>query len=151
MKHVLFISAFCALFFTSCKKNSTDKGTAPANVIIETEGGVTTTHRNAEAIYGVSSFSGNYVMNITSLDAAGKETIELIISSADSLKANTPYVPLNILYGPYQSNNGGSGTITITTLTATQVKGTFSGDVVSLSTGVTRHLTNGSFDTEIAP
>lgn len=151
MKKVLFILASIGFIFTSCKKDSSGPNNTSTNVIIETEGGVTSTHKGASAIYGLSSFSGNYVMNITSLDAAGKETIELIISSSDSLKVNKPYIPLNILYGPYQFISDNAGSVTITFLTATQVKGNFNGNVYDPVTGNTKHLTNGSFDSEITP
>ncbi|UAY53484.1 hypothetical protein [Ferruginibacter albus] len=145
------------LVFVSCKKDSNTNPPASGgnNTITETVNGVTTVHHYASAINGQSSFTGNYVMNIGSAENF-PNTIELIISDPDNpIQAKTYTntsgpIPLNIVYHEYSSAyNDNTGTVTITSLTATHVKGTFSGTVTSSAD--TKTLTNGSFDVDITP
>ncbi len=149
MKKNLFAPLLLILLFTACKKSDTAKSTGE-NTIIATADGKATTYTSATGINGLSSFSGNYVLNLTSI-IFYPNTIEVEVTSPTAIEAKT-YTntasanPVYIFFGAYATDDSKvSGTLTITSINATNIKGTFSGDVYNGS-GDKKTISNGSFN-----
>lgn len=150
MKQALYAAAFSLFLFSSCKKSSTTPA-ADKNVILATVDGTATKNIDAVASNGLSSFSGNYVLNVTSLSNY-PNSIEVEVSSPSPIAKGT-YTntvssnPFFIFYGASVTNTTkGSGTVTITSIDAANVQGTFSGDVYQGT--VKKTITNGSFNVD---
>lgn len=91
-----------------------------------------------------------YVLSLTSI-IYYPNTIEVKVISPTAVEAKT-YTntdadnPVYIFFGEYvTSDSKPSGTVTITSISATNIKGTFSGDVYNAS-GDKKAITNGSFN-----
>ena len=149
MRKSFFIPVLFILLFTGCKKSDTP--TSPKeNTIIATDGGTRTIYTSAGGSNGLSSFSGNYVLNLTSI-VLYPNTIEIEVTSPSIIEAKT-YTnsvstnPVYIFYGAYVTDDSKvSGTVTITSISATNIKGTFSGDVYNAN-GDKKTLSDGSFN-----
>lgn len=137
------------LSFAACKKSDTP-AIPKENTIIATDNGTRTIYTSAGGSNGLSSFSGNYVLNLTSI-VFYPNTIEIEVTSPTVIEAKT-YTntasanPVYIFYGPYVTDDSKvSGTVTITSITASNIKGTFSGDVYNAN-GDKKTLSDGSFN-----
>lgn len=149
MKKIFIAPVLIMLLFTACKKSDTN--TSPQeNTIIATADGTKTIYTSAVGSNGLSSFSGNYVLNLTSV-IFYPNTIEVEVASPTVIEAKT-YTntdsdnPVYIFYGEYVTRDSKpSGTVTITSISATNIKGTFSGDVYNVN-GDKKAITDGSFN-----
>jgi hypothetical protein len=156
-----FIVALIVLVsITSCKKsssgsptnNNTNNTNSSVNTITATVSGVTEVHGSANGSYGVSSNTGNYIMEVASL--SGTTTIQVHVSSPTPIANGTTFTntvasqPVDFYYGAFAtffSPGTPDGIVTITTISATGVTGTFSGDVYDIN-GVKQTFTSGSFN-----
>lgn len=149
MRKNFFLPLLFVLLFTACKKSDTPPSPME-NTIIATVDGTKTTYTSAGCSNGLSSFSGNYVLNLTSI-ALYPNTIEVEVISPTVIEAKT-YTntastnPVYIFYGPSATDDSKvSGTVTITSISATNIKGTFSGDVYGAA-GEKKTISDGSFN-----
>ena len=149
MRKYFFTPILFLVIFTACKKS--DTATSPQeNTIIATTDGTKTVYTSAGGSNGLSSYSGNYVLNLTSI-IFYPNTIEVEVTSTTVIEAKT-YTntastnPVYIFFGEYATDDSKvSGTVTITSISATNIKGTFSGDVYKVS-GEKKTITDGSFN-----
>ena len=150
MRKIFFTPLLLILLFTACKKSDRAVTSPKENTIIATADGSTTTYTSAVGSNGLSSSSGNYVLNLTSV-IFYPNTIEVEVTNSTAIEAKTYSNtalsnPLYIFFGSYVTDDSkGSGTVTITSISATNIKGTFSGDVYNVS-GDKKTISDGSFN-----
>jgi hypothetical protein len=163
MKNILIIVGCILLLFTACKKST---NTAPANTISANIDGVDESfNTNVFAqlgtgakfnsslnIYGASgSNAGAHVLTITM-------AVNQTIATGSYTSGSNSIGFVSILYsnGPFSianpntystDVNGSPSTVVITSLTSTNVQGTFSGILIYGSTRKT--ITNGKFNLSI--
>ena len=167
MKKIFILPIALLLFITSCKKSSS--GSSVSGAITANVDG-TPTSFNTEAVGFLVNSGGVYQLSLTAFQGAVSSSNQITIAVAGSA-AITPgtygdqpssgapdevslaYVqqPGSILYGA-----SGTGTdtasVTITSINASEAKGTFTGGVtlISGSGSPTEHIiTNGKFDVKL--
>ena len=147
MGYKLFSALLMLLLLVSCKKSDVE---TPLDTIIATINGKTTTFTSAAGSYGYSSVINNYDLNLSSIIYYPK-IIGVRLTNPTPIEAGTydnvgrTYpVTLYIFYDTFISNPTKKSIVTITSISSTNVKGTFSGDLSSGADSIT--ITNGSFN-----
>jgi hypothetical protein len=174
MKKILLFAVSLLFVLASCKKTSEDNP-IPVNTISATVDGVNISHNtNISAKFSSNSIGGpSYTLNIQaatpnkafgiSLTSPDKNAIAKGTYTLASSKNNTPiwvyvdyedYEPnTNIPDQPYITDPNGiqPTTVTITSISSTNVQGTFSGTLVYSQGGSgTKTVTNGKFNVNIS-
>ncbi len=168
MKKLLILSACVLFIFTSCKKKT---DVVPVNTIIAIVNGATLNF-NAN-VTGSTSISGTMLhisgattsdntaaiigISITSQDASAITKGTYTFNSANTHPTVYTYVVYNTLDNnpsqqPFNTDPTGvqSTTITITSISSTNVQGTFSGTLVRPTVdGAIRTVTNGKFNVNL--
>jgi len=167
MKKPLFITICLLLAFTSCKKNSSD---APANTISATiDGVVESFNTGGGAQLGTAvQLNSNLVITGANGVAAGSDVMSITISSNTSIAEgvytnsganNAGFTSILYSKGPFSLTNPNiyatdvNGThlttVTITSLSSTNIKGTFSGQLLLNGGSTVKAVTNGKFNLSI--
>jgi hypothetical protein len=172
MKKVFFLSIISLLAITSCKKSSTSNGTG--TITANVDGTPTTFNTDAQA-FSVNS-SGVYSIAIGGFQGAGGNSYEIAITIGGTapVTSNTTYGDdpsinpddeVSLVYSLFAGNNitaeyGADGTspntatTTITSISATNIQGTFSGGVTLVNgsgTPTSHTITNGRFNVKVTP
>ncbi|MFB9089193.1 hypothetical protein [Flavobacterium paronense] len=171
IKHFSF-ALVVALITTlsSCSSDSNSGGGTAALGTLKAKIGGTNFTSITQGTMAVDAFNGSYHnFSISGVDASGKSIILTILAteitagttyqfeeSNATLFASCAYSEINInnptvsqSWGAPYDGGGNSGSITITSKTASNVQGTFSLTVGNPETVTTRSITNGSFNINI--
>lgn len=170
MKKILLFSACVMFAFASCKKDSSKK--TGSNTITATVGG-SDINFSASASAQIVNQSGGYELAIVGLTSTGSNPQTMTISIASevpivkgtyTLNSSTPSDANSFPQLSYSENTSitnpvgfttditgaNSSTITITSISSTNVQGTFSGVLLSdQDNTTTKAVTNGKFDVNI--
>lgn len=170
MKNFKHLAAFAVLAlaftFTSCSSDdgggstggSTASGTIKATVAgktITTMAQGTFATRSGNFLTLTGSTMSQEVLGITIYNFTGAGTYNLItgndlgaVCSYTKLDLNDPQSTHNTWYAPLDETTGTSGTITVTEVTDTDVKGTFSFKGIN-DLGTYKDVKNGSFNVKL--
>ena len=172
MKKLLLFSACIMLAFASCKKNDPTKSTTAVGTISATIGGVNETFTTSVIAESADTPAYNIAISGFRGTDVNREGIQIGISSYKPITTGTYTISSalsnDVVYTPfvgYYKNTSVSSvatfgtdfsavnitTITITSLSSTNVQGTFSGVLINedgTSTD-TQTITNGKFDVNI--
>jgi len=161
MKKLLLISACLVLVFSACKKDSTK--TTTSNSITATVGSSNfnfSTAATAEVISG----SGIYSIQILGSTGAGSsaqgvsiaiESDKPIVKGTYSVTDTSSFTDITYVENPSVStpvsfSSQVTGTVNITSISSTNVQGTFSGILVSNQDNTTTQiLSNGKFNVSV--
>jgi hypothetical protein len=167
MKKLLLFTICVTLTFSSCKKSSSD---IPANTISATVDGVDESfNTNPIAELGTAiSLNSNLIISGSNGSGTGSDSMGITIESNNTIikgsytnasANNSSYVSVLYNKGPFSPSNptvystdvNGDypTTVTITSMSSTNIQGTFSGKLL-LSDGTTiKNVTNGKFNLTI--
>jgi hypothetical protein len=165
MKRIFVLGSLFCLLFTACSKNNNDDNSGKAGTITATiDGANVSFNTNAKAIR--ADAGGAYSIQIMGFQGTGGNSNQIALAASDNSAivagiynetmtgangaGTVSYIQSGSSY-PY-INNGSTtnpGTVTITEVTSTSVKGTFSGDVFLMTAGgistTKKSITNGQF------
>ena len=167
MKKLLLFSACIMLAFASCKKNDPTKSTTAVGTISATIGGVNETFTTS--VIAESADTPSYTIGISGFRGTGanQEGIQIGISSYKPITTGTYTISSalsnDVVYTPfvgYYKNTSVSSiaifgtdnitTITITSVSNTNVQGTFSGVLLNEDGSTdTQTIANGKFNVNI--
>ncbi len=166
MKKLRFLLPLCALcLFFSCKKSSSSTG-GSGSITATIDGSSQTFNFSATAsllsvagmqaltITGVqSSSSSTYVITLIITPASGNVTAGTYTATAASDNVQLTYIQAStsLAYQDDPTSGSSNASVTISSISSTHVKGTFSGKLIleSGSGAATKTVTNGSFDLDI--
>ncbi|MEO6686265.1 MAG: DUF6252 family protein [Dyadobacter sp.] len=149
---VLFVM-ICLAGFTSCSKKSDDVTPDPAATVgfkVKVDGA----NYTPDFAYALADFPGaNGYYAIYGLDSKTSDVIALALPNS-AVEGTYPINEVNfgvitISKEDFSTINGGSGTVTITKKTATNLAGTFSFVAYDASGTKKRTLTEGSFNVNV--
>jgi len=166
MKKLRFLLPLCALcLLFSCKKNSSSTGSS-GSITATVDGSSQTFNYSATA--SLLAFGGSQALTITGVQSSSLTTyvITLIITptsgnvTAGTYSATTAHDNVQLTYAQastsvaYQNDptsGSSNASVTISSISSTHVKGTFTGKLIleSGSGAATKTVTNGSFDLDI--
>lgn len=167
MKKSLLFAIYILIVLASCKKNSSD---APANTISATIDGVTESfNTNAVAQIGTGvRLNSNLSITGTNGSATGSDGMSITINSNNTIakgnytnSGNNNSGFTSILYskGPFSFinpiiyvtdvNGTYPSTVTITSISSTNIQGTFSGNLVFRDGKTIKSVTDGKFNVNI--
>ncbi|MFI5161042.1 MAG: hypothetical protein ACHQHN_07175 [Sphingobacteriales bacterium] len=159
----LLLLPLCVLFvLTSCKKNSNTTGNTTGTITVNIDGTAQTFNVGATA--HVDNTGGFYTLSligVQSASAANSIIVEVTNSSpivagtytGTNSQADMSYTQVSgsAVYQFDGSNNASNATITIKSISSTNVQGTFSGtlEIITGAGTSSKILTNGTFNLNI--
>jgi hypothetical protein len=154
MKKTIIATCLLLNIFTSCKKDepSTSTTTPAVNTIEFNLNGTKVVNGFAFASNGKGITTGDYILSVGSNALSSSILVRVFdtipITTKTYKVSQTGYNNVYVFYGPYQTRTttAGYGYITVSSLTATNVKGTFVDSVYQYSTNTYKRLEAGTFN-----
>jgi hypothetical protein len=164
MKKILLFTICVTLAFSSCKKSSSD---IPANTISATIDGVDESfNSNPIAELGTAiRLNSNLLISGSNGSGTGSDSMAITIESNNTIVKgnyiNTGSDFISVLYnkGPFSLSNPNTystdingtypTTVTITSMSSTNIQGTFSGKLLFKDGTTVKNVTNGKFNLTI--
>lgn len=159
----LLLLAVCVLFVvSSCKKSSNKPASTVGTITVNIDGTAQTFNVGATAhVDNTSGFYSLSLIGIQSATVANSVIVEVTSSSpivagtytGTNSQADMSYTQVsgNAIYQFDGSNNASNATITVKSISSTNVQGTFSGtlELISGTGAASKALTNGTFNLNI--